>query len=97
MKQTYYRITTESGSLYEIDLADDGTGMWRRNGEGRQELKCYRLYDNYWLTGTPTYDLDFGCGKFMSIEATGPKRLGRHYKTTMIVEVNKAYYPPSNY
>lgn len=35
MKQTYYRITTESGSLYEIDLADDGTGMWRRNGEGR--------------------------------------------------------------
>ena len=25
MKQTYYRITTESGSLYEIDLADDGT------------------------------------------------------------------------
>lgn len=33
----------------------------------------------------------------MSIEATGPKRLGRHYKTTMIVEVNKAEYPPSNY
>lgn len=88
-KMAVYRITTWSGSEYEIDFDQN---KWQRNQEGFQELYRYRFYeDGHWSPmfncnkSNYTQDLAQAVGKFLFIEAPLPPRKGRAYATTEIV------------